>query len=256
MDDRPTPLPAVTTDDLQARIAELAVIYRKANGPVISLVNRLSGSFEKQLGLVPQTYRTQIEQVVERALSASYRVAGQADRLPDTGPRGRLAAVMAAGAAGGAGGLATAIAELPLTITLILNAIRQEARAAGFDPDRPDIRAECLRTFGAGSPLAADDGINTSFLSARLTLTGPAVQRVIATVAPRLAAALGQKLAAQAVPVLGAISGAALNAAFLGYYRDMARIRFQLLALAGRHGPDVVLAAFKARIDAPPVTRA
>lgn len=249
----PASPPALTPDDLQARIAELAAIYRQANGPVMSLVNRLSGSFEKQIALVPQAYRTQIEHSVERALSASYAVAGQADRLPDAGHRGRMAAAMAAGAAGGAGGLATALAELPLTITLILNAIRQEARAAGFDPDRPDIRAECIRTFGAGSPLAADDGINTSFLSARLTLTGPAVQRVIATVAPKLAAALGQKLAAQAVPILGAISGAALNAAFLGYYRDMARIRFALLALAGQHGPDVVLAAFQARIGLPHV---
>jgi hypothetical protein len=256
MEDHPASLPSVAPDDLDTRIAELAVLYRQANGPVMSLVNRLSGSFEKQIGLVPQAYRAQIEQVVARALSASYTVAGQADRLPDAGHRGRLAAAMATGAAGGAGGLATAVAELPLTITLILNAIRQEARAAGFDPDRPDIRAECIRTFGAGSPLVADDGINTSFLSARLTLTGPAVQRVIATVAPKLAAALGQKLAAQAVPVLGAISGAALNAAFLGYYRDMARIRFALLALAERHDADVVLAAFQARIDARPVTRA
>ena len=143
----------------------------------------------------------------------------------------------------------------PLTITVILHAIRREAVAAGYDPDDPWIRAEALRSFGSGSPVAADDGIDTSFLSARLTLTGPALQKLIATVAPKLAAALGQKLAAQAVPVLGAISGAALNAAFLSYYRETAAIRFALLRLAEQHGAEPVLTAFEKATAAPRITR-
>lgn len=77
------------------------------------------------------------------------------------------------------------IAELPVTITVILRAIRAEARKAGFDPAEEGIRAACLEVFAAGSPLASDDGVNTSFLSARLTLTGPALQKLVATVAPR-----------------------------------------------------------------------
>ena len=145
--------------------------------------------------------------------------------------------------------------HIVLALTLILNAIRAEARAAGLDPDDPAIRAECLRVFGAGSPLAADDGVNTSFFTARLTLTGQAVQNLIATVAPKLAAALGQKLAAQAVPVLGAVSGAALNAAFLNYYREIARIRFALMRLAETHGAEPVLAAFEAAVEPPRIKR-
>lgn len=249
-------LPALRPESPEAIIALLAQDYRRANGPVMSLVTRLGGSFEKQLALIPPNSRRQIEQAIERALSASYAVAGGADRLPNAGARGRMAAAIAAGAAGGAGGLPSALAELPVTITLILNAIRAEARAAGFDPDRPEIRAECIRTFGAGSPLAADDGINTGFLSARLTLTGPAIQKVIASVAPKLAAALGQKLAAQAIPVLGAVTGAALNAAFLNYYKEMARIRFALLRLAEQHGAERVLTEFTAKVEAPKLRKA
>ncbi|MEF3046189.1 EcsC family protein [Pseudotabrizicola sp. L79] len=249
-------LPALPQDLPQAEIARLADAFKRANGPVMTLVNKLGGSFETQLAMIPPAYRSQMERTVALALSTSYSVAGQADRLPDAGPRGRMAAAMATGAAGGAGGIATALAELPLTITLILNAIRAEARAAGFDPDAPEIRAECIRTFGAGSPMASDDGINTSFLSARLTLTGPAVQKVIATVAPKLAAVLGQKLAAQAVPVLGALAGAGLNAAFLSYYREMARIRFALLRLAQSHGADRVLTEFMAAAGQPRLKRA
>ncbi|MFN7223136.1 MAG: EcsC family protein [Paracoccaceae bacterium] len=242
--------------DISPEIRDLAARHKRANGPVMAMVNRLGGTLERQLALVPQVYRTQIERVVAQALTGAYAVAGQGDRLPDTGTRGSMIAAMASGAAGGAGGLPTALAELPVTVTLILHAIRQAARAEGFDPDDPAIRAECIRVFGAGSPLAEDDGINTSFFSARLTLTGPAVQKVIASVAPKLATALGQKLAAQAIPVLGAVTGAALNAAFLSYYTEIARVRFALLRLSQTHDAAQVLADFRAAVDQPKLRRA
>ncbi len=246
-------LPVVVTSDLSADIAELARRYGRANGPVMRLVTRLGGRLEDQLKLAPEGFREQLERTTAQALELSYGIASYA---PDLGARAPMAAVVASGAAGGAGGIASALAELPVTVTLILTAIRAEARAAGYDPDDPSIRAECLRIFGAGSPLAQDDGVNTSFFTARLTLTGQAVQNLIAAVAPRLAAALGQKLAAQAVPVLGAVSGAALNAAFLTYYRELARIRFGLLRLAQVHGAETVLAAFQAAVEPPRLRRA
>ena len=158
-------------------------------------------------------------------------------------------------AAGGAGGLATSIAELPVTIAVILHAIRRAAAEEGFDPDDPAIRLEALRVFAAGSPLAMDDGVNTGFFGARMAVTGPALQRVLASVAPRLATALGQKLMAQAVPVLGAIAGAGLNAAFLGYYREVAHVRFGLLRLCERHGTEQVIAAFGKAVQPARVTR-
>ena len=58
------------------------------------------------------------------------------------------------------------------------------------------------------------------------------MQSLIAKVAPRLAVVLGQKLAAQAVPVLGAVAGAATNYAYTSYYEDMAHIHFGLRKLA------------------------
>lgn len=232
--------------DLAPEVAALAARWKRANGPVIALLNRFGGTVEGQLSVIPAAVRDRIEAVTAQALEAAYGLARQGGRLPGTGGRGTLAAALATGAAGGAGGIATSVAELPFTVTVLLHAIRREAEKAGFDPDDPWIKAEALRTFGSGSPAAADDGIDTTFLSARMTLTGPALQKLIATVAPRLAAALGQKLAAQAVPVLGAVSGAALNAAFLRYYREAAAVRFALLRLAERHGAGPVAEAFAA----------
>lgn len=245
--------PTLTFDE---KIAVLARRYKRANGPVMSLVNRLGGRLEKQLDLLPTGMRTQVAKTTEAALLQAWAFAGQgAQRLPDPGPRGTLAAAVVTGAAGGAGGFATSLAELPVTVTMILHAIRAEAVAAGLDPSDPTIRAECLRVFAAGSPLARDDGMDTAFLSARLTMTGPALQALIASVAPKLAAALTQKLAAQAVPLLGAISGAALNAAYLGYYREVAAIRFALLQLGSDHGEAVVMNAFQTATTPKPITR-
>jgi len=260
MDDT-EPLPALTRppvphSDPAPAIAALAQRYRGANGPLMAVMNRLGGSIEARVALLPDALRAQIETVTRTALAQSYRAAGLGRFAPDLG--GRATPVLAAltGAAGGMGGIATSVAELPFTITLILHAIRQAAVAEGFDPDEDAIRIECLRVFGAGSPLSQDDGVNTSFLGARLTLTGPALQKVIAAIAPRLAVAMGQKLAAQAVPVLGAVAGATLNTAYLRYYREIAHVRFALLRLAQTHGAGPVLMAFQDATEPVRVTKA
>ncbi|WP_374373444.1 EcsC family protein [Tabrizicola sp.] len=244
---------AATTTDLATEVAPLARRYKRANGPVIRLVNRLGGTLEHQLSALPQGVRNQLEKLTAQALEASY---GIASRAPDIGTRAPMVAAVAAGAAGGAGGLATAVAELPVTVTLFLNTIRSVAREAGLDPDEDWVRAECLQVFAAGSPLAQDDGVNTSFIASRLALTGSTAQNLIRTIAPRLAAVMGQKLAAQAVPVIGAVSGAALNAAFLSYYREIARVRFELVKLGRIHGAEAVEAEFRIAVTPPRVIRA
>lgn len=250
-----TQLPALRPRVNDSEIAALAGAYKRANGPVMTLVNRLGGGLEKQMALIPAPLRAQIDRAVVSALTAAHGLAGLAEEGPQMGRSASTLAAMATGAAGGAGGVLTSVAELPVTITVFLHAIRAEAIRAGYDPSEPGIRAACLEVFAAGSPLQGDDGVNSAFLSARMTLSGAAIQKVIATVAPRLAASMGQKLAAQAVPVLGALSGAALNAAFLTYYREIARIRFALMRMAETSGGEAVVAAFAKAIEPPRITK-
>lgn len=252
--ERMTKLPALPGPDLDVEIAGLAYAYGRANGPFLKLINRFGAGLETQLDRLPDTMRLELERAVARALEKAHGLAGLGKRAPDLGPRGATYAAMATGAAGGAAGLAGSLVELPVTITVMLHAIRSEAAAAGFDPDDPQVRLACLEVFSAGSPLKSDDGVNTAFLSARLTLTGGSLQKALAVVVPKLAAVFGQKLAAQAVPVLGALTGAALNAAFLNYYRELARIRFRLMRLSEVHGLETVLTAFAAAQETPVLT--
>lgn len=249
-----THLPAVIGPDLDVEVAGLAHAYGRANGPLLRLINRLGGGIEAQMARLPQGVRVEIERAVTAALVRAHDVAALGRFAPDIGPRGATWAAMATGAAGGAAGLAGSLVELPVTITVMLHAIRAEAEAAGYDPNDPAVRLTCLEVFSAGSPLRGDDGVNTAFLSARMTVAGGGFQRVLAVVVPRLTLVFGEKLALQAVPIVGAVTGAALNAMFLNYYRDVARIRFRLMRLSEVYGAEAVLAGFAAAQAEPALT--
>jgi hypothetical protein len=163
------------------------------------------------------------------------------------------AVTTAMGAAGGFGGLPTAMAELPITTTILLRAIQDVAIEHGFDPSEEGVRFDCIQVFAAAGPLEHDDGSDLAFLSRRFVLTGKSMQALIAKVAPRLGTVLGQKLAAQTVPILGAAAGAATNYAYTSYYQQMAHVHFGLRRLAIESDVDhaTLIEAFRARVELP-----
>ena len=114
----------------------------------------------------------------------------------------------------------------------MLRAIQDAARREGFDPGADSVTFDCIRVLSAAGPLEEDDGADLGFYTMRMTLTGGAVRRMISAVAPRLAVVLGQKLATQTVPVLGAVAGATTNYVYTQYYQDIAHVHFGLRRLA------------------------
>ncbi|WP_299679790.1 EcsC family protein [uncultured Roseobacter sp.] len=219
--------------DLDAELDRLAQRYSRAGSGAVDLLNVIGGRAEGLLDRLPQQARTGLQEATRKALEQAMNVAhGSRGVVPDQ--KGWLNTVVgtAMGAAGGAGGLPAALAELPVTTTLLLRIIQGVAVEYGFDPASDNVQFDCIEVFAAAGPLSHDDGADLGFLSARMTLTGSAVQTIIARVAPRLATVLGQKLAAQAVPVLGAVAGAATNYAYTSYYQEMAHVHFGLRKLA------------------------
>ena len=248
-------LPASREPDPLPAIKALARRNRRANGPVMTLVNKFGGTVERQMRLLPAVFRERVEAITHDALERALSVAQHGRHAPDLGRRAVPALAAVTGAAGGLGGLATALAELPFTVTLILHAILRAAEEEGFDTSLPEVQAEALRVIYAGGPLDEDDGLNSSFLGARLTINGASVQKLLSKVVPKLAGALTQKLAAQTVPILGAVTGAALNATFLTYYRELAHVRFGLMRLSALHGAAAVRLAFERESEALKVRR-
>lgn len=241
--------------DVAAELDRLAARYRAANGPAMQLLGIVGGQAENLLERLPDRVKDGLEEATRVALERALVLAGESRRNVADQPDwlNRLVTT-ALGAAGGVAGLPGALAEVPVTVTLLLRNIQGIAADHGFDPDAPDTRADCVSVFAAAGPLARDDGMNTGFLAARATITGPALRALVARVAPRLATVIGQKLGAQTVPVLGAVGGAVVNYAFTAYYQEVARVHFGLRRLAdtGRMDPDALAEALRARLERRP----
>lgn len=239
------PLPSAAETELRALVRRA----QGASGPVMKAINYAGGKVEGWLDVLPAPARTALEGATADALDYAYGAASTVRGMrsvPDMGRWGHKLAVTLSGGAGGFAGLPSAVVELPATVSIMFGAIQKIARSYGFDPEDEAIRAECLTVFASGSPLKSDDGVDMSFLASRMALTGAGIQALIARVAPKLAVVLGQKLAAQAVPLVGAVAGAGVNLAFLRYYEELAHVRFGLLKLS-RDLPDHdVMAAFHA----------
>jgi hypothetical protein len=224
---------------LEIQIADLAKRYLEARGVGMQLLGLIGTQADGLIDRLPAPAKTALDGATVKALEASFSTAAKTrDMLPDTSNWLTRAVTMGTGAAGGFGGLPSALAELPVTTTILLRAIQGISSEYGFDPNHADTRADCLQVFAAAGPLSDDDDTDLSFLALRVSVTGASMQKLIATVAPKLAVVLGQKLATQAVPVLGAVAGAATNYVFTSYYQDMAHVQFGLRRLAEDTGED------------------
>ncbi|MEL7280411.1 MAG: EcsC family protein [Pseudomonadota bacterium] len=250
--------PALSPQEIDTRLDALAQRYSRAAGPGIQLLNLIGGQAEGLIDQLPKPVREALGGRTEEALKLAMQAAHGSRGLVD-GQAGWLnrALTTAMGAAGGIGGLPTALAELPVTTTILLRTIQDVAVEHGFDPAEEGVHFDCVQVFAAAGPLDHDDGADLGFLGARVTVTGPALQQLISSVAPRLATVLGQKLAAQAVPVLGAAAGAVTNYTYTSYYQQMAYVHFGLRRLAIEADLDraEIAERFRARIKPAPLNK-
>ncbi|GAB4283825.1 MAG: hypothetical protein Kow0058_02770 [Roseovarius sp.] len=246
------PIPAAA---VEARLDALAARHRQAGNAGVELLNLIGAQAEGLLDRLPPALRDRLGERTDAALRAAMAAAHRSRGVVADSPGWLSRAVITAmGGVGGMGGLPTALVELPLTVTVLLRAIQDVAVENGFDPAEPGVQYDCVEVLAAAGPLAHDDGAELGFIGARVTVTGAALNALIARVAPRLAAVLGQKLAAQTVPVLGAAAGALTNYVYTGYYQQMAQVHFGLrrLAIEADLPHDEVLDAFRRRVAGPP----
>jgi hypothetical protein len=173
------------------------------------------------------------------------------------------------GAVGGFFGLAGAAVEIPLTTTVMLRSIARIAADSGARLEDPATRLECLAVFSLGSrPLEAMD---SAYLTTRVGMslaiesaahwiaatglrgagealargTAPILTRLVGQIAARFETVVGQKIALQSVPLLGAATGAALNAAFTSHFNQLARYHFGILRLERQYGSAQVQAVYR-----------
>jgi EcsC protein family len=243
----------------------------------VSLASSLNRALGKRIkaaaSFVPQRMAGTVSQAVNlalrAALGAAIRSLGAATpsssraKVSGRSMIAHRAAVTLSGAAGGAFGLAMLPVELPVSTTLMLRAIADIARAEGEDLSDPDATLACIEVFALGGApgeeswesgyfavrafLAKAMGSATLYLASRSVIeeAAPALMRYISLVAARFGAAVTQKLAAQAVPLLGAAGGAAVNYVFMEHFQRVAKGHFTVRRLERIYGFEVVREAYE-----------
>jgi hypothetical protein len=236
---------------------ELAAALRKlesGRGLIVRLADLLGGAVSRackfglrQIGM-STGLAAKFSGVAEAALSRAYDVAILGLGGPRAGShRLTRAGVMASGAASGFVGLGGFLPDATFTTLAIMREIARIAQAEGEDLASDDARRACLEVFAFKSPADAyeteGDESELGYFSARLIFQGRTLTMLLSEVAARYGLVLGEKFSLQAIPVAGAIAGAALNAAFLDHYRDVARAHFIIRRLERAHGAEAVRAA-------------
>jgi hypothetical protein len=271
------PLPA-KAGNLAWNEADLAVIREAANTLERStLIGRLSSLAGRPLEMINRNLPAQAQEAIGKATELAMNAALRAalTTIPKE-KRFRIrgldtAAAVASGALGGALGLVTLPLELPASTVLMLRTIADIARENGEDLSDPETRLACLEVFALGSRTEADDLASGGYFAVRTALaksisqaaklaaaqgladrSAPALVRFMAQVASRFGVVVSQKVAAGAVPILGALGGAAVNAAFLEHFRAVARAHFTIRRLERIYGQEAVKTAYQASLGGHP----
>ncbi len=272
--------PAERAEILEAReILEhhgIADRLTRAIGTPISASMRLLPSSVQ--GLI----QAAVDRSLSKALDAAIHTLSPADAAQQPRLRGNQWMAGLVGAAGGAFGPAVLAAELPVSTILILRSVADIARSQGEDLEQLETRLACLEVFaldsggaatkssgtasssGKGSADLAEDATEIGYFAVRAAMakqvagatkylataqvidhSAPPLLRFISEIGKRFGVVVGQKVAAQAVPVIGAIGGALINSYFIDHYQDLARAHFTIRRLERKYGTQTVQAIYR-----------
>jgi hypothetical protein len=231
--------------------------------PVETLLHMLPKSAQKSVGAA-------VQKALERCLQVALRIGPKRDpkagalsrplRPPVQHRRMHVAAAAVSGAVGGFFGLPGMLVELPITTTLMLHSIVEIARAHGEDLNDPANALACLEVFalGPGGKVHAE-ALESAYYVSRAALAqatreatsflvqkgaakegAPALVSFLSRVAARFGMEVSEKVAAELVPIAGALGGLTLNVMFSRHFQDVAEGHFTVRRLERKYGAEEV----------------
>jgi hypothetical protein len=231
---------------------------------------RLTDMVGKPVELLGHALPASASHAIARATSKGLELALKAalqtmQRTPHAGSMFlHKALATASGAAGGAFGLAALPIELPVSTIIILRSIADIARSEGEDLSKPESALSCVQVFALGGRNGSVDASESGYFAVRGMLAmsvteaarfiaergvikegAPVIVRFITQVASRFGLVVTQKVAAQALPIVGAVGGAVVNYAFMEHFQDMARGHFVVRRLERAYGEKFIKAEYK-----------
>lgn len=236
-------------------------------GLVAKLSHLVGSPLELMMNKLPGPLHSSINSAVRKSIDTAFDIAlktmDQGACQPSSNFRHKIAAG-ATGAVGGLFGLSALAIELPVSTTIMLRSIADIARSEGEDLRHSESRLQCLQVLALGGKLPGDDAAESTYFAARAALAkavseaaefvakkglvqkgAPVIIRLLSQIASRFSIVVSEKVAAQAVPLVGAIGGAAINTLFIDHFQDMGRGHFIIRRLERVHGQEVVLKLYE-----------
>jgi hypothetical protein len=230
-----------------------------------SLAARLTNIVGKPVELIgyalPAFASKAIASATSKGLEAALKVALRTlPRTPRAGSQFfHRALATASGAAGGTFGLAVLPVELPVSTVIMLRSIADIAQSEGENLSSPEAVLSCVEVFALGGRAGSADASESGYFAVRGMLAktvteaarfvaergvikegAPILLKFVTQVAARFGLVVTQKIAVQALPVVGALGGAAVNYAFIQHFQDIARGHFTVRRLERLYGEEKI----------------
>lgn len=154
-------------------------------------------------------------------------------------------------------GQAAFATDLALTTKFIMRSIMDIARGKGEDLHTLEAQFQCLQVLALGGDSKEDDGADTSYYASRIaiqtsinkasemgmqglltTLSSSAnpLYKSFSLIVSRFTSKVSEKVAAQLIPVVGGLTGGAINYTFISHFQKMAEAHFTIRSLERKYG--------------------
>ncbi|WP_346348138.1 EcsC family protein [Shewanella olleyana] len=235
-------------------------------GLAAKMTDFIGSPIEKGFSLLPASVSGGIGKVTQMALMKAFDAAlftMKDGYVGSSSDRWHKLGVAVSGGVGGFFGLSALAIELPVSTTIMLRSIADVARSEGEQLNDIQTQMACLEVFALGGESAADDQAEKGYFAVRTVLAnsiaeaaeyiatkglskeaGPVMVKLVAVIAERFGVQVTQKMAAQAVPAIGAAGGAIINTLFIDHFQDMARGHFIVRRLERHYGEETVRLAY------------
>ena len=256
---------AILTKDLDD--LKYAKSLLESPGLAARITNLLGTPIEKGFDLLPENWTEIVSSSTKKALQIatdSAILTMNHERVGE-GAANAFHKIMAAGsgAVGGFCGLPALPLELSISTTIIMRSVADIARSEKHSISDPLVKISCIEVFSLGGPSKDDDAVETGYFAIRSGLAksvsdaaqylarnglieknSPALIKLIAQISSRFGIQVSEKMAAQAIPVIGAAGGAIINTLFIDHFQDLARGHFIVLRLEKTYDSKVIQQAY------------
>src|ERR1700727_2652873 len=240
---------------------QAAVVKLETQSFAMTMASKLGLPVEALLHRLPGPAQSAIRVSVDKALGRCLLIAVKAHKAQWSTviyKRSHMAATAFTGAVGGFFGLPGLLVELPITTTVMLHSIVEIARSQGEDFSSPEAGLACLEVFALGPQNTPHGAEESAYYATRTALaqvtreavsyvtqkgvakeSAPALLSFIGRIASRFGLEVSEKVAAELVPIAGAVGGFTLNVVFSQHFQSLAEGHFMVRRLERKYGREV-----------------